>query len=137
MDIDDPSTTELRNEIIQTKPLLKSIYEEWYDLICKHLPDVDGPVLELGSGAGFLRSRIPTLITSEIFPCRNARLLLDGQSLPFRFSFEEPEGGRDDERLAPHSEAGGFSGGDRPLLIARRLFADDRTVGFRVVANGI
>ena len=84
MDIDDPSTTELRNAIIESKPLLKSIYEDWYALICNHLPDVNGPVLELGSGAGFLRSRIPSLITSEVFPCRNARLLLDGQSLPFR-----------------------------------------------------
>jgi SAM-dependent methyltransferase len=83
MDIDDPSTTDLRNEIIQTKPVLRAIYEEWYSLICTHLPEVKGPVLELGSGAGFLRKRIPGLITSEVFPCRNAQLLLDGQSLPF------------------------------------------------------
>ncbi len=84
MDIDDPSTTELRNEIIQSKPVLKTIYEEWYNLIRANLPALRGPVLELGSGAGFLRTRIPDLITSEVFPCRNAQLLLDGQSLPFR-----------------------------------------------------
>jgi SAM-dependent methyltransferase len=84
MDIDDPSTTDLRNEIIQTKPVLKAIYEEWYAMIRDHLPPVSGPVLELGSGAGFLRNRIPNLITSEVFACRNAQLLLDGQMLPFR-----------------------------------------------------
>jgi SAM-dependent methyltransferase len=84
MDIDDPSTTDLRNEIVQSKPLLRTIYEEWYSLICDHLPAVNGPVLELGSGAGFLRMRIPDLIASEVFACRNLRVVLDGQSLPFR-----------------------------------------------------
>ena len=84
MDIDDPSTTDLRNEIIQSKPVLKTIYEEWYNLICGHLPAVQGPILELGSGGGFLQQRIPDLITSEVFTCRNARLVLDGQLLPFR-----------------------------------------------------
>jgi SAM-dependent methyltransferase len=83
MDIDDPGTTDLRNEVIQSKPVLRSIYEEWYSLISDHLPQVQGPVLELGSGAGFLHKRIPGLITSEVFPCRTAQLLLDGQSLPF------------------------------------------------------
>jgi len=83
MDIDDPSTTELRGEIIQQKPILKAIYEEWYRLICEHMPKVPGRVLELGSGAGFLRSRIPGLITSEVFACRNVRLLMDAQALPF------------------------------------------------------
>lgn len=84
MDVDDPLTTDLRNEIIQSKPLLKLIYEEWYRLICDHLPAINGRVLELGSGGGFLRERIPGLITSEIFRCRNAQLVLDGQLLPFR-----------------------------------------------------
>jgi len=84
MDVDDPSTTDLRNEIIQSKPLLKAIYEEWYRLICDHLPAINGHVLELGSGGGFLREKIPGLITSEIFRCRNTQLVLDGQLLPFR-----------------------------------------------------
>ena len=84
MDVDDPATTDLRNQIIQRKPLLKAIYEEWYRLIRDHLPGFEGAVLELGSGGGFLRERIPGLITSEVFPCRNAQLVLDGQLLPFR-----------------------------------------------------
>jgi len=83
LDIDDPRTTDLRNEIIQSKPMLRTIYEEWYSLICNHLPAVAGPVLELGSGAGFLRKRIPGLITSEVFPCQNVQLVSDGQALPF------------------------------------------------------
>lgn len=83
LDIDDPATTILRRTIIQGKPFLKQIYEEWYQSIAKCLPDIDGSVLELGSGAGFLADYIPNLITSEILHCADIRLVLDGQALPF------------------------------------------------------
>ena len=32
-DLDDPKTTQLRRHIIQDKPLLKNIYEEWYNAL--------------------------------------------------------------------------------------------------------
>jgi SAM-dependent methyltransferase len=82
-DIDDPATTILRRKIVHSKPFLKQIYEEWYQALASSLPDGDGSVLEIGSGAGFLADYIPNLITSEIFPCDGIRLVLDGQSLPF------------------------------------------------------
>ncbi|MDP8983088.1 MAG: class I SAM-dependent methyltransferase [Acidobacteriota bacterium] len=82
LDIDDPSTTALRRTIIESKPFLKRIYEEWSETISNQLPDIPGPVLELGSGAGFLNSYIPRLITSEVFSCPGIQVVLDGQSLP-------------------------------------------------------
>jgi hypothetical protein len=39
--------------------------------------------LEIGSRAGYLADYIPNLITFEIFPRDNIRLVLDGQLLPF------------------------------------------------------
>lgn len=68
MDVDDPRTTELRLEIIRNKRFLYRLYEEWYDLIRCRLPSVDGPVIELGSGAGFMKERIPGLITTDVIP---------------------------------------------------------------------
>ena len=59
LDIDDPRTTELRRSIIRYKKFLRRIYEEWYTALAGALPEVQGPVLELGSGAGFLREYIP------------------------------------------------------------------------------
>src|SRR5579864_3240678 len=82
-DIDDPATTILRRNIVRSKPFLKRIYEEWYQALANCLPNIEGPVLEIGSGAGFLAEHIPNLITSEIFHCDNIRLILDGQALPF------------------------------------------------------
>jgi SAM-dependent methyltransferase len=81
--IDDPATTERRREIIASKPLLREIYDEWYRMLADGLPSGDGPVLELGSGAGYCERFIPGLITSEIFYCSSAQLAVDAQQLPF------------------------------------------------------
>jgi len=83
LDLDDPATTELRKRIIAKKPFLRAIYNEWYTLLASNLPAGTAPVVELGSGAGFCAKLIPGLITSEVFPCSNARLALDARALPF------------------------------------------------------
>jgi len=79
---DDPKTTELRKQIIQSKPFLKAIYKEWYERLAAEVPRGTGGVLELGSGAGFLESYIPGLITSEVFPCPNISVVLNAQNMP-------------------------------------------------------
>ncbi len=83
LDIDDPGTTELRRNIIQHKVFLRKIYEEWYETLASHLPEVPGRTLELGSGGGFLKKFVPHLITSEIFACPDIQVVLDGCALPF------------------------------------------------------
>jgi SAM-dependent methyltransferase len=81
--VDDPQTTFLRRQIIQQKRFLRLIYEEWYAAIAAALPEGPGPVLELGSGAGFLQEILPGLITSEVFWLPGVKVVLDGQELPF------------------------------------------------------
>jgi SAM-dependent methyltransferase len=83
LDLDDPNTTELRRQIIREKSFLRQIYQEWYTAIASNLLTRDGPVLELGSGAGFLKDFVPNLITSEIFQCRGIDVVLNGTELPF------------------------------------------------------
>jgi SAM-dependent methyltransferase len=84
LDLDDPRTTELRRAIIQDKPFLKRVYTDWYRTIADALPAERGPVLELGSGPGFLRDFVPQeLVTSERFFCTGVDVILDGQALPF------------------------------------------------------
>lgn len=86
LDLDSPHTTHLRKQIIRSKPFLKKIYKEWYQL---HVREIDrtnqpGGILELGSGGGFLSELLPAAITSDIFMIEGLRLVLDGQSLPFK-----------------------------------------------------
>jgi SAM-dependent methyltransferase len=83
LDIDDPRTAELRRFIVREKSFLRKIYQEWYMTIAAALPPCDGPVLELGSGAGFLREYIPGLVTSEVFPVPGVSVVLDAHDLPF------------------------------------------------------
>ena len=42
-----------------------------------------GPVLEIGSGAGFLSRYIPDAFTSDVFPVRGLNLVLNSCQLPF------------------------------------------------------
>lgn len=83
MDLNNPRTTHLRRRIIKGKSFLRQIYQEWYEIIGAALPEQEGPVLELGSGAGFMSEYIPGLITTEVFYCPNITVVLDGQRLPF------------------------------------------------------
>jgi SAM-dependent methyltransferase len=84
LDIDDPRTTRLRRRILAEKRFLRRIYEDWYKAIAASLPPGDGPVLELGSGAGFLADFVPELVRSEVFHTPGIDIVLDGLALPFR-----------------------------------------------------
>ena len=80
MDIDAPHTTVMRRQIIRSKPFLKNLYCEWYSNITSHFLS-DDRVLELGSGAGFLKEIFPKLITSEVFSCPGAEMVIDAQAI--------------------------------------------------------
>lgn len=81
LSVDDPVTTLLRREIIQSKPFLYSLYSEWYQRIIRGLPKTND-VLELGSGAGFLNEFLPELITSEVIETPHVQLIADACRLP-------------------------------------------------------
>lgn len=83
LDLDSPRTTELRRRIIREKPLLESIYVDWYRRIAASLPRGDDPVLEVGSGGGFMRDYIPGLITSDILKLPGIDLVIGARRLPF------------------------------------------------------
>lgn len=83
LDLDDPRMVERCRALIQRKPSLRAIYDEWYSAIARALPAGDGAVLEIGSGAGFLAERIPGIITSEILACGGISVCLDAAQLPF------------------------------------------------------
>ena len=84
----DPDSSEasvVRSKIIHAKPSLKEIYQNWYADMAAALPvSISGPVLELGSGGGFLREYIPELLMSEVQPMPGVDLVADGQRLPFK-----------------------------------------------------
>ena len=82
-DINDPQTTSQRRRIIRGKSFLRSIYAEWYRSVAEELPPGPEPVLEIGSGAGFMSDYVPALITSEVFLCQKIDLVLNAGRIPF------------------------------------------------------
>jgi SAM-dependent methyltransferase len=83
LELDDPNLTLERREIVRSKPFLNNIYCEWYSMLADSLPCMDGGVLELGSGPGFIKEFITDVITSEIFYIPEISLALDGENMPF------------------------------------------------------
>jgi len=83
MELDDPKTTELRLQVIKSKPFLRRIYSDWYEMISSRIPSGQGLILEIGSGAGYFKELIPNAISSEVFFCRNVDLVADARRLPF------------------------------------------------------
>lgn len=83
LDINDPRTTELRREIINQKPFYRRLLAEWYGLLSDAVPDGEGGVLELGSGAGFFREFIPDAITSDVVECSGIDRVIRAEELPF------------------------------------------------------
>ncbi|GHS95008.1 hypothetical protein AGMMS50276_09120 [Synergistales bacterium] len=77
MDLDSVETTLRRRRIIREKPFLRKLYAEWYRLLLNSVPDMVGGILELGSGAGFLKDFNKAVITSEVFKCDGIDMQID------------------------------------------------------------
>lgn len=68
----------------EEKPLLRQIYSDFYTLILQRMnPSMKGPVVELGSGIGNLRTYLPHAICTDLFPNPWLDLVCDGYELPF------------------------------------------------------
>ena len=81
IELDDPLTTQRRRDLLEKNQLLKSVYDKWYQMIIDALPDTSGGVLEIGTGAGFLKKYFSSLIASEIFWLPGMDVILNGQEM--------------------------------------------------------
>jgi SAM-dependent methyltransferase len=82
--LDDPEMIVLRREILEEKPFLRKIYQDWYERLREGLIEPGGCTLELGSGAGFLQEYVPGLITSDVIFVRGLSAVLRAEALPVK-----------------------------------------------------
>lgn len=83
--LDSPERiTALRNTI-ERKPSLRRFYENIYlrYSACLERCPFEGLAVEIGSGAGFAKSVIPELVTSDVLPYDGIDQVIDGTGLPF------------------------------------------------------
>jgi SAM-dependent methyltransferase len=66
---DDPELLAIHARLIREKPFLRRLYADQYREVQRELaPAGPGPVLELGSGGGFLREVLPQVTTTDVVP---------------------------------------------------------------------
>jgi len=83
-DLDDSATTLLHAEIIQRKRFLRKLYADFYKEFEKVVPDCEQKALvELGSGAGFIKEVISNVITSDILELPNVDKVFSALEMPF------------------------------------------------------
>ena len=83
-DLDDPATTLLHAEIIEKKPFLRKLYVDFYKQLEKVVSNPEEKVLvELGSGAGFIKEVISNAITSDILELPNVDKVFSALEMPF------------------------------------------------------
>lgn len=70
---------------IQSKDVLRRLYREFYSRYaeCLRTCPENGVSLEIGSGAGFLKSVVPSVVTSDILSYESVDIVMDASMLPF------------------------------------------------------
>lgn len=82
--LDDPNNIVVLRQLIQRKPFLIKTYKSFYqDLLgrVKAVPQ-GGELIELGSGASFMKTFAPRLVTSDILPYSGVDLVFSGLDMP-------------------------------------------------------
>jgi SAM-dependent methyltransferase len=67
----------------EQRPLLRSLYQEWYQRIAQELSPVAGPCVELGSGIGAFKEFRPATVATDIRPTPWAEQVVDAEDLPY------------------------------------------------------
>ena len=82
--LDDPLRSVEHGRILKNKEFLNRLYKKWY-FEFKNVADEfpDGKFVELGSGGGFLKEIIPSVITSDINTIPNIDMVFSATNMPF------------------------------------------------------
>jgi len=83
-DLDEPENIHLLRQIIKRKPFLFKTYKIFYRDLIDKIKDApsDGSLVELGSGASFLKQEVPYLITSDVLPYAGVDRVFSALDMP-------------------------------------------------------
>jgi hypothetical protein len=81
--LDIPQTTIDSQKIIHQKKFFRKVYQYFYNILKYYSADLpNGRKIELGSGAGFIKSTLPDVITSDVIKLPMCDEVIDAEK-PF------------------------------------------------------
>ncbi len=84
LDHDSPELIRIHDELIRRKPFLRALYREHYRELARRLKDLpEGPVVEIGSGGGFVKEVLPSVLTTDLHPAPHVDRVMSAQKLEF------------------------------------------------------
>ncbi len=82
--LDDTGMTLLHADILQRKQFLRRLYLDFYRILRDAISPAEGDtIVELGSGAGFIKEVIPAAVTSDILPLPTVDKVFSALEMPF------------------------------------------------------
>jgi SAM-dependent methyltransferase len=84
-DLDNPDNIHILRRIIKRKPFLFKTYQSFYQEILSKIQDAPphGHLVELGSGASFLKTLAPDIVTSDVLPYSGVDKVFSALDMPF------------------------------------------------------
>lgn len=86
-DIDGVGSSLAHRRALERKPILRQLFERFYrecrSMDMQYFVDVPGLCLEIGSGAGIIKTVYPDVITSDIKVLPFVDVVLKGEAIPF------------------------------------------------------
>ncbi len=83
MDLNSKEALLLHRNKIKNKGFLKKIYLDFYDLF-KKSDFIEGDVVEIGSGGGFIKDVVPSIITSDVISGSGIDYVFFADKMPFK-----------------------------------------------------
>lgn len=86
--LDTPENIHILRHIIHRKHFLEQIYISFYQDILNRINNIpaDGEIIELGSGASFMKRFAPHIVTSDILPYSDVDRIFSALDMPFQDS---------------------------------------------------
>lgn len=83
-DLDDPNNIYLIRSIIQRKPFLWKTYQSFYQEILSKTATAStgGMIVELGSGASFIKTLAPHIVTTDVLPYSGVDRVFSAMEMP-------------------------------------------------------
>src|SRR5437762_13460246 len=84
VDRDSPELVQIHRDVIRSKGFLRSLYREHYREFGRCLTEIpDGPIVEIGSGGGFVKEVLPGVITTDLNPEPHLDRVMSAERLDF------------------------------------------------------